>query len=42
VDPAEHLPQTLVPIRSLLRHFYLLGSPRRLARLPALRKRDFW
>src|SRR6185503_20654456 len=33
VDAAEHLAQTLMPIRSrsLLRHFYLLGSSRRLA-----------
>ena len=32
---AEHLPQTLMPVRSLLRHFYLLGSSRRLAGTPA-------
>src|SRR5262249_8301276 len=42
VNLAEHFPQTLVPIRSLLRHFHLLARSRRLTGNPAWRKRRLW
>src|SRR4029453_1477833 len=40
IDAAEHLPQTLMPIRCLLRHFHLLARSRRLTGNPACAKAE--
>src|SRR6187200_3519167 len=40
VDATEHLPQTLMPILYLLRHFHLLARSRRLTGNPACAKAE--